>query len=307
MEIKPLVLIVDDDRELVDLIKFNFEQRGWNLLVSYDGMDAILKINHDKPDIVISDIMMPGVDGYSLLETVKNDPELKNIPFIFISGKKTIESKVRGLQEGADDYIVKPFVFEELFARAKAHLSISQKIKSLQSKGLRGNLDVLLITDILQNLSISQKTGILSIESEEKSGEILLRQGKIVSAKIGNKAGWNALYTIFSNNKGHFSFNEQDVSGEEFPDAIEKLILEFAKEYDEEQKMLKALGGNKSTFKILKNYKLKKSQKNLQSIIKHIEEGKNIEQITDILTLSSYSIVVKMFNLFSEGYIEVAN
>ncbi len=307
MKTKPLILVVDDDRELVELIKFNFEQRGWNAIVSFDGMDAILKINHNKPDIVISDIIMPGVDGYSLLETVKNDPELKNIPFIFISGRKTIESKVRGLQEGADDYIVKPFVFEELFARAKAHFNVSQKIKKLESKGLRGNLDVLSIIDVLQNLSISKKTGLLSIESDEKTGDILLRLGKVVTAKISNKEGWNALYTILSINKGHFSFCEQEVYGEEFPETIERLILEFAKEFDEEQKMLKALGGINVKFKIIKRCKFKDKQDTLESIIQYIEEGKSIRQMIKIFTLSSYSIVVKLFNLFSEGYIEEAN
>jgi len=197
--------------------------------------------------------------------------------------------------------------FEELFARAKAHYNVSQKIKNLESKGLRGNLDVLSITDILQNLSVSKKTGLLSIESEEKNGHILLRKGKIISAKSSNKEGWNGLYTILSNNKGYFSFCEQEVSGEEFPETIERLILEFAKEYDEEQKMLKALGGISVKFKIIKMYKLKHNQNTLESIIQFIEEGKNIEQMINILTLSSYSVVVKLFNLFSEGYIEEAN
>ncbi|MBN1620202.1 response regulator, partial [candidate division WOR-3 bacterium] len=97
MKKKATVLIIDDDRELVDLVKFNFQQRGWDVLTSFDGMDAILKINRNRPDIIISDIRMPGVDGFSLLETIKADETLNDMPFIFLTGDDRIESRIKGL------------------------------------------------------------------------------------------------------------------------------------------------------------------------------------------------------------------
>lgn len=303
MQEYPLVLIVDDDRELVELIKFNFEQRKWRVVVSYDGMDAVLKVNHHIPDIIISDIMMPGIDGYSLLETVKKDPKTKDVPFILISGKKAIENKIRGLKEGAEDYLVKPFVFEELFARAKAHLSISKKIRNLESEGIRGNLAVMPIIDIIQNLSVSTKSGMLKIDGSENKGIIYLNQGKVVKAKFGQRTGWPAFYMILTQNKGFFSFEEGLVEGREFDQNLERMILEFAHQYDEEKKMLKSLGSVNSLFKICSEIEVKDDEL-LGKLIKMIKDKKEIEDMIRLLPYSSYDIIEKLFTLKSEGYID---
>lgn len=302
MKKKSMVLLVDDDRELIELMKFNFEQRGWEVKASYDGMDAILKINRFKPDIVISDIMMPGVDGYSLLDTIKQDKNLKTIPFIFISGIADIENRIRGFSGGADDYLVKPFAFEELFARSKSRLNVFNKMQELESKGLRGNLAVLSVSDLLQNLTTTYKTGIIKIENSKVKGEMKIKDGKLLDVKVGNKTGWPAFYCLMTQNSGNFSFVEEKLRGRKLEKSVERMILEFARQYDEEQRTLKVLGGKNIVFSVISEKKDTK-EKIVNELFKLIDKGRTLNYMIDKLPYSSSQIVEKIFNLLSEGYI----
>ncbi|MBN1150787.1 response regulator [candidate division WOR-3 bacterium] len=303
MKKKARVLIIDDDRELVNLVKFNFQQRGWEVFTSYDGMDAILKINRNKPDIIISDIRMPGVDGFSLLETIKADETLDDLPFIFLTGDNRIESRIKGIGDGADDYIVKPFVFEELFARVKNRLQTAHRIKALESKGLRGNFDVLSLSDILQNLASAGKNGKLIIETEFFLGEILIKEGKIIGASMPRRNGWDAFYTLLTLERGSFQFNEtQDVSGE-MSEPIEKALLECARQMDEEKRIIKLIGGRTSTYTVITE-NLNPLDKECIMVVEKIKEGFNFEEIARFLPISSYKIAMKIFSMLSEGYIK---
>lgn len=303
MKKKATVLIIDDDRELVDLVKFNFQQRGWDVLTSFDGMDAILKINRNRPDIIISDIRMPGVDGFSLLETIKADETLNDMPFIFLTGDDRIESRIKGLGDGADDYIVKPFVFEELFARVKARLQTAHRIKELESKGLRGSFDVLTLSDILQNLSTAGKSGKITIETDYFIGEIRIKDSKIVGAGMPNRKGWDALYTMLCLDQGIFQFNESSEVEEEISETIEKALLECARQMDEEKRILKLIGGQKALYSV-NSAVTNPSDKIAATIIEKIKEGFNFEEIARILPFSSYTIALKIFNMLSEEYIK---
>ena len=114
------ILVVDDDREIASLIGDCLYDEGYDVLLAYDGESAIENIyrNHDI-EMIILDIMMPKVDG---LDVCKKIREKVNCPIIFVSAKSRTLDKLLGLEIGADDYIEKPFVVEELVARVKAHL-----------------------------------------------------------------------------------------------------------------------------------------------------------------------------------------
>lgn len=303
MKKKTTVLIIDDDRELVDLVKFNFQQRGWDVLTSYDGMDAILKINRNRPDIIVSDIRMPGVDGFSLLETIKADDTLSDLPFIFLTGDDRIESRIKGLGDGADDFIIKPFVFEELFARVKTRLQTAHRIKELESKGLRGSFDILSLSDILQNLTSAGKNGKITVETEYFSGNIWIKEGKITGATMLNRKGWDALYTLLRLEQGVFQFSESDEVSDDMSVPIEKALLECARQMDEEKRILKLIGGKSSVYAV-NSENLDPEDKTGKMIIDKIKEGFNYEEITRILPFSSYTIAMKIFSMMSEEYIK---
>ena len=113
------VLIVDDEKNICELIRLYVEKEGFKAEVSYDGNDAVKKFKEIKPDIVILDIMLPGKDGWQVCREIRAE---SSVPVIMLTAKGEIFDKVLGLELGADDYMVKPFEPKELIARIKAVL-----------------------------------------------------------------------------------------------------------------------------------------------------------------------------------------
>lgn len=113
------ILVVDDERAITDIIKFNLEKEGYIVDTAFDGQEAITKIEDWNPELVVLDIMMPVKDGFTVLKEVRPDYKL---PIILLTAKEQEVDKVLGLELGADDYVVKPFGMRELIARIKANI-----------------------------------------------------------------------------------------------------------------------------------------------------------------------------------------
>lgn len=113
------ILIVDDEKPISDIIKFNLSKEGYQILTAYDGREALTVFEAEQPDLLILDLMLPELDG---LEVAKHIRKTSNVPIIMLSAKDSEFDKVIGLEIGADDYVTKPFSNRELLARVKAHL-----------------------------------------------------------------------------------------------------------------------------------------------------------------------------------------
>lgn len=140
------ILVVDDDREIVDAIEIYLHNEGYEILKAYDGMEALEIIAENPVDLLIIDIMMPRLDGIRATMKIRED---KNIPIIILSAKSEDADKVLGLNIGADDYITKPFNHLELVARVRSQLRRwklmsapeEEKTNRLKTGGLELNLD----------------------------------------------------------------------------------------------------------------------------------------------------------------------
>ena len=116
---KPTVLIVDDEPHVVDLIALSLIPEKYNMLKAYSGLEALDLIHKETPDLVILDLMMPGINGYEVCQQMKENALTQHIPVIILSAKGQVEDKLKGLKIGADDYITKPFDPMELEARVE--------------------------------------------------------------------------------------------------------------------------------------------------------------------------------------------
>ena len=105
----PKVLVVDDDPVIVRLLEVNFEMEGFEVVSAVDGIDGVEKARAEKPDIVVSDVMMPKLNGLELCVALKNDDATRAIPVILLSAKAQVADIRAGLDAGADDYVTKPF------------------------------------------------------------------------------------------------------------------------------------------------------------------------------------------------------
>ncbi|MCX7739046.1 MAG: response regulator transcription factor [Hydrogenothermaceae bacterium] len=123
------ILLVEDDKVLSDQIAKRLRELNFNVAQTFDGEEALNYIKYEPFDIIILDLMLPKVHGYSILETIKVKDI--NTPILILSAKSEIEDKVRGLSIGADDYLTKPFSFPELIARINALLRRSKKLQDI--------------------------------------------------------------------------------------------------------------------------------------------------------------------------------
>lgn len=114
------VLIVDDERSIVDILKYNIEKDGTRVVCAYDGPDGLRLARSEDPDVILLDVMLPGMDGFEVCRTLRM--EGNNVPIIMITAREGETDKVFGLDSGADDYITKPFSMRELLARVRANM-----------------------------------------------------------------------------------------------------------------------------------------------------------------------------------------
>jgi phosphate regulon transcriptional regulator PhoB len=113
------ILIVDDEKDIVELISYNLEREGYATVKALDGETAFRKIRTEKPDLMILDLMLPGIGGLDICKMVRANPEISSLPIIMLTAKADEVDKIIGLEIGADDYITKPFSVKELIARVR--------------------------------------------------------------------------------------------------------------------------------------------------------------------------------------------
>lgn len=114
------VLVVDDESNIVDILKFNLEREGYQVICAYDGGEALEKARSEAPNLILLDVMLPVMDGFGVLEEIRKTDKLT--PVIMLTAREEERDKVLGLEIGADDYIVKPFSVRELMARVKTNI-----------------------------------------------------------------------------------------------------------------------------------------------------------------------------------------
>lgn len=134
------ILIVDDEAGIRELLKYNLEKEGFRVEEAEDGQGAVMAARHNRPDLVVLDLMLPGMDGLEVCRTLKNLKETAAVPIIMLTAKSEEIDKIIGLELGADDYLTKPFSPRELVARVKAVLRRSHKENSQPGELTVGSL-----------------------------------------------------------------------------------------------------------------------------------------------------------------------
>ena len=174
------ILIIDDEIHIVELLKFNLENNGYKVDYSYDGFDGYLKTKEFQPDLILLDWMLPNISGIDLLKKIRSDETLEQIPVIMLTAKNIEEDKLEGLEDGADDYITKPFSVKEVLARITSVLrrykyTSNEKIEVLKADDIQVNVNKHIVTKNGQEIELTLKEfQILKLLIENK-GNVLTR------------------------------------------------------------------------------------------------------------------------------------
>jgi len=156
------ILVVDDEHDIIELVSYNLVKEGFDVSSATDGEEALTKLRKETFNLLVLDLMLPGIQGIELCRIVKNDPDTKNLPIIMLTAKAEELDKILGLELGADDYITKPFSPRELVSRVKAVLRRSGE-KPLSEKVIRIG-DLVVNTD---TYSVLKKDIPLTLSSTE--------------------------------------------------------------------------------------------------------------------------------------------
>jgi DNA-binding response OmpR family regulator len=180
---KKKILIVDDNDTVRTLLKMSLKNDDYEILEAADGLSGLDIVHAKKPDIIISDILMPNMDGFEFCRIVREKSEIPTVPFIFLTSLGEVSTELRGYRTGADDYLVKSNLKRpDLIEKVEKMLEKGQeykKVESVMSEGMVGKLTDLTFIEIVQLLGMNKKTGLLRVSKDEELGQVFLNDGQI--------------------------------------------------------------------------------------------------------------------------------
>jgi DNA-binding response OmpR family regulator len=239
----PRVLIADDDAWILRMVSTVLEKRGYVVETATDGEEAYAKATRTPPDLLITDVMMPRMDGWALVRALRARPEMGLLPVIFLTALSSDDDRIRGFRLGADDYVPKPFRFEELDLRVarilrRTHGMVQEAKDQLGSPGLKGDLAQVGLSALLTLIELERKTGMLTLKSpDHHAAQVLVREGRVVHARLeeaSEPVDVECVYQLLLWSGGSFEFLACDVEG---PDRVQTptmhILMEGARLLDE--------------------------------------------------------------------------
>lgn len=204
LQSKKTILIVDDEQHIVDILTYNLQKEGYNTLEANDGVKAVEIALEKKPDLVLLDIMLPGMDGLTVCKRIKHS---LNIPILMLTAKDQEIDKILGLELGADDYITKPFSVRELMARVKANLRkaevevlLERNVKQEEEEQIETDpKNIITVGDIVLNLSrfevkVNDKVVDLTLREFEVLKYLASQPGQVVTREVLLEKVWGYEY-----------------------------------------------------------------------------------------------------------------
>ncbi len=245
-----VVLIIEDDPEIARLMQLMLAWVVTRVVVATDPRVGIETARGLRPDLILCDISMPGMNGFDLRRELAADPELAEIPFVFVSSHARVDSQLTGLRLGATAYLTKPIRRETLVAtvlhqlerrqqaeeEAAAAATVVKPVADATSGGhLTGRLDTIAMPDLLQLLESSRSSGVLEVRDGASTGELTFAAGRLIAARTGVLSGEDAALRLLWLVQGDFLFRKQPVAPRDDGGgwSIARLLVDAAWLHDE--------------------------------------------------------------------------
>jgi len=238
----PHVLVADDDAWILRMVTTVLEKRGYSIETAIDGEDALKRALARTPDLLITDVLMPKMDGWALVRQLRSHSDLAQMPVIFLTALSSEDERIRGFRLGADDYVTKPFRFEELDLRVAKTLrrthAMVQETREHLGTGLRGDLAQVGLSSLLVLIEMERKTGLLQLRAPNgPSAQVLVREGKVVHARLDDAdepVDAECVYYLLTWGAGEFEFVVCLVEGSDRVNvSTTHLLMEGARLMDE--------------------------------------------------------------------------
>ena len=206
--VRPKVRVTLYEPNWLRVLSLYLKGRQCDVTTALDGHEAMQKIQEDKPDLIIADITMPGMDGYELCRRLRRDAATRTIPFIFLTAHDHETERTKARRIGADEYLTKPCSLDRVVQSVDTAMERIEQAKklSLERIGWSGRIDDIDILDLIQALELEQRTGALVLSHGDRTGTIYIKGGVIVEADIRSPAREEPLFRLLGWKTGRFAF-----------------------------------------------------------------------------------------------------
>jgi DNA-binding response OmpR family regulator len=230
----PNILLVDDDPTVRAIAADALRRPYRTIHVAVDGEEALEHIAAHKPDLILTDVIMPRMDGWTLVRRLRTTPSTAFIPVIFMTALTTAANRIRGFRIGADDYIPKPLDLDELELRVENVLHHTRSARA--GAGLTGDLSQFGLATPLTILELEHKSGLLLVDRPPEHALLVVKDGRIVRAELTDHTGCtvvDCVAELLTWSTGRFSFNEQVVNSVDDAQPTTALLIDAARKMDE--------------------------------------------------------------------------
>lgn len=229
----PTILVADDNPHISKLLTMNLEKEGFRVIHATNGEEALEKLELEKPDLVISDVMMPKLDGITLCQKIRTESSMPMVPFMFLTSIDANVTQKRGFRAGADQYLIKSEINRDvLLGKVGEMLKHVHKINDIDAPArstFNGDLSELSLIEILQLLHIHKKTGHLAVRRPYyPEANVYVKDGEVLHAALGEDRDEKALLIMSVWKRGEFVYVQQDVDGvgKTITSTTENIIME---------------------------------------------------------------------------------
>ncbi|MEM7137405.1 MAG: DUF4388 domain-containing protein [Myxococcota bacterium] len=238
---KQNLLVVDADPRSLRVLEVSLRNAGYNVAGCPSVGKAFEILHTNKPDLILSDTTFSDMDGFEFVEQLRQNPEWSRIPFMYLSSDETIESKIRGLELGVQDYLTKPIYIREVVARVGIELArqaregLAQRTDDAKTR-FSGSLAEMSVVDLLQTIDVSRKSGVLNLKRDDgDQGMISFDSGAVIHAAVEDLGGEDAVYRLLLWRDGSFDLEFRKVSLVErtVHRATQALLMEGMRRLDE--------------------------------------------------------------------------
>jgi len=315
--INQVILVADSDPKNLLILKENLQASGFQVITANDGNKAWDETQINMPGLILSEINLPNLNGFKLLEKLHSDPNTSNIPMIFLTNQRDVQQRVKAFQLGAKDYLVKPLHVKEVIAHIRMVLRRIKKLHAAETKQyqkLSGKLQEVNLADLIENFSIDRKSGILTINNgNDITGHIYFRDGIIINASLGNFSPENAIYQMLPWKNGYFNMLFKEVDDIKDVVSISNLgiLLEGYKRIEHREKYLQMFPSSDTVFKLSASFKeiiTKKSiPDDIREFIALFDGERTILDIIDSSSMDDLKTLERLSRLYNHGFIEIAS
>jgi CheY-like chemotaxis protein len=273
-------------------------------------VDGALELTElTEPDMILADTRLPGKDGFALVAALRARPSWAEIPLVFLSSDQSVESRVRGLELGVEDYLTKPVYIREILTRVNLVMQRKERegLSRTSKTRFAGALADMGLVDLLQTIDVSRKSGVLHLTSNGKSGSVFFQEGRVLDAELGDLSAEAAIYRFLLWNEGEFELDFRDVRREDkLGVSTQGLLMEGMRRLDEWSRLQEQLPSLGSVFEVNHDelsHRLSEIPDEINEVLRLFDGRRTLAQVLEESRGDDLANLNSINKLYFEGFL----